>query len=82
MHILSHEARHMAGTTVEARAECEAMQRDAWTARLLGATPEQGHRLARAYWRDVYPSLNATYSSPSCVPGGELDERLELAPWS
>jgi hypothetical protein len=82
VHILSHEARHMAGTTVEAHAECEAMQRDAWTARLLGATAEQGHRLARAYWTDVYPSMNATYSSPACAPGGELDERLQLAPWS
>ena len=42
VHILSHEARHMAGTTDESQAECEAMQRDAHTAQLLGATPEQG----------------------------------------
>lgn len=51
VHILSHEARHMAGTVDEARAECEAMQRD-------------------------------TYSSPGCRAGAELDEHLELAPWS
>lgn len=82
VHILSHEARHMAGTTNEAHAECEAMQRDAWAAQLLGATADQGHALARSYWREVYPTMNDTYSSPACGPGGELDEGLELAPWS
>jgi len=82
VHILSHEARHMAGTTNEAHAECEAMQRDAWTARLLGATAEQGHALAGAYWREVYPLMNDTYSSSLCAPGGELDEHYEHAPWS
>lgn len=82
VHILSHEARHMAGTKDEAQAECEAMQRDAWAARLLGATDEQAHRLARAYWLVVYPTMNDAYSSPECRPGGVLDERLQLAPWA
>lgn len=82
VHILGHEARHMAGTKNEAEAECEAMQRDAWTARLLGATAEQGHALAGAYWREVYPLMNDTYSSSLCAPGGELDEHYDLAPWS
>ena len=82
VHILSHEARHMAGTTGEAEAECQAMQRDAWAARLLGATVEQAHRLARTYWLVVYPTLNDTYRSAACQPGGPLDEHLELAPWS
>ena len=82
VHILGHEARHMAGTKNEAEAECEAMQRDAWAARLLGATDEQAHRLARTYWLVVYPTVNDTYSSPECRRGGALDERLELAPWA
>jgi len=82
VHILSHEARHMAGTTNEAWAECEAMQRDAWAAGLLGATPEHGHALAGAYWRDVYPRMNETYSSPGCAPAAELDEHRALAPWT
>ena len=42
VHVLSHEARHMAGQTVEAEAECAAMQRDARTARLLGAVRRRG----------------------------------------
>ena len=82
VHILSHEARHMAGTKDEARAECESMQRDAWAARLLGATDYQAHRLARTYWLVVYPTMNDTYSSAECRSGGQLDERLELAPWA
>ena len=42
VHILSHEARHMAGVTVEAEAECGAMQRDARAAQLLGASARAG----------------------------------------
>ena len=81
VHVLSHEARHMAGVTDEVRAECGAMQRDAWAAQLLGATPDQASRLARTYWRVVYPSMRSTYRSPECAAGGELDEHLTGAPW-
>jgi hypothetical protein len=81
VHVLSHEARHMAGTTVEARAECEAVQRDARTAQLLGASPAEGLLLARAYWREVYPRMPDDYASAQCRPGGELDEHLPAAPW-
>lgn len=72
----------MAGTTNESQAECEAMQRDAQTAQLLGATPEQGVALARAYWRQVYPQMNDEYRTSDCAAGAKLDERLALAPWS
>ena len=63
VHILSHEARHMAGQTSEAVAECGAVQRDAQTAELLGADPDQALRLARTYWRAVYPRLSEDYLS-------------------
>jgi len=82
VHILSHESRHMAGETSEAVAECGAVQRDARTAELLGADREQALRLARAYWREVYPHLSEDYLSRDCRPGGPLDERLPEAPWS
>ena len=82
VHILSHEARHMAGETSEGVAECEAMQRDAQTAELLGADPDQALRLAQTYWREVYPHLSEDYLSPDCRPGGPLDEGLPDAPWS
>ena len=82
VHVLSHEARHMAGQTTESEAECAAVQRDALAARLLGATPEQAIRLARTYWRDVYPQLTDLYRTADCAPGARLDERLPDAPWS
>jgi hypothetical protein len=82
VHVLSHESRHMAGTTNEAVTDCEAMQRDAWTATLLGASPEEGLELARSYWRTVYPRMPDDYRTGECAPGAPLDEHLTDAPWS
>jgi len=81
VHVLSHEARHMAGQLGEALAECEAMQRDARTALLLGADPAQARTLASAYWEQVYPLMNDDYRSTECAPGGPLDEHLGDGPW-
>jgi hypothetical protein len=82
VHVLSHEARHMAGMTDEARAECQAMQRDAVAAALLGADPQQAWELARSYWHDVYPQMSEGYVSGDCRAGGALDEHLDSAPWA
>jgi hypothetical protein len=82
VHVLSHEARHMAGTVSEADAECQAMQRDAWTARLLGASTTEALELARSYWRTVYPRMPDDYRTGGCAPSGPLDEHLPEAPWS
>jgi hypothetical protein len=82
VHVLSHEARHMAGITSEAVAECGAVQRDARAAELLGAEPDQALRLARLYWKTVYPRMADGYRSADCRPAGPLDEGLPGAPWS
>jgi hypothetical protein len=81
VHVLTHEAMHLAGRVDEAAAECAAVQRDAHTARLLGASPADAARLAAAYWREVYPRMPPGYQSPECQAGGALDERLADAPW-
>jgi hypothetical protein len=81
VHVLTHEAMHMAGITDEARAECLAMQQDARTARLLGASPDEAVVLARRYWRTVYPQMPDRYVSAECRPGGELDQFWPDAPW-
>ena len=81
VHVLTHEAMHLTGQADEARAECAAVQRDARTAVLLGATPAQGLALATAYWATDYPSLPDAYRSAACVPGGSLDEGTADAPW-
>ncbi len=82
VHVLTHEAMHMAGHIPEAEAECAAMQRDARTAQMLGAAPAAATRLARTYWLTVYPEMREEYRSVECRPGGLLDEGLPGAPWS
>jgi hypothetical protein len=82
VHVLTHEAMHLAGERNEARAECAAVQRDARTAALLGATPAQARAVAWRYWRIDYPTLPDDYRTADCAPGAALDEGLEDAPWS
>jgi hypothetical protein len=72
---------HMAGRLDESAAECAAVQRDARTARLLGASGGEARALAAAYWRTVYPAMPGGYRSSACRPGGALDEQLPDAPW-
>jgi hypothetical protein len=82
VHVLTHEAMHLTGELDEARTECRAVQRDARTAELLGATPAQAASLARAYWESVYPRMPDAYRSAECVAGGRMDEGLASSPWS
>ncbi len=82
VHVLTHEAMHMRGQPVEAVAECEAVQRDAFTAKELGATEAQARRLARLYWLTVYPRMPDDYRSADCRPDGALDEHLTTAAWT
>jgi hypothetical protein len=81
VHVLTHEAMHMAGSTAEDRAECLAVQRDAETARLLGASPEDASVLSQTYWRTVYPRMPDGYRTADCRPGGSLDRGSPDAPW-
>ena len=81
VHVLTHEAMHMSGRLDEAVAECAAVQRDAQTARLLGARPADAAALAAAYWGNIYPLMPDRYRSGECRPGGAMDERLADAPW-
>ena len=82
VHVLSHEAMHMAGIVDEARAECAAVQRDALTARLLGASAADARALAGRYWRTVYPAMPDGYRTEACGPGRSLDEGGPDAPWT
>ena len=82
VHVLTHEAMHMAGIVDEARAECAAVQRDARTARLLGASVADARVLAGRYWRTLYPLMPDGYRTEDCGPGGSLDEGGADAPWA
>jgi hypothetical protein len=81
VHVLTHEAMHLRGQRNEALAECSAVQRDARTAALLGATPGQADALARIYWTTVYSDLPEDYRTAQCATGGPLDEQLPSPPW-
>jgi hypothetical protein len=81
VHVLTHEAMHLSGQLNEAAAECAAVQRDARTARLLGAPDSAAAELAAAYWRNLYPLMPDGYRSAGCRQGGPLDEGLTDAPW-
>jgi hypothetical protein len=82
VHVLTHESMHMRGEPNEARAECEAVQRDELTAVALGATEAQARRLSRLYYLTVYPRMPDDYVSGDCHQGGALDEGLPSAPWA
>jgi len=82
VHVLTHESMHMRGLTDEAAAECAAVQRDAMTARLLGAEPAAAAALAHRYWTRMYPQMRDDYRSSGCAAEGPLDEHLPDAPWA
>lgn len=82
VHVVSHEARHMLGEMNEAKADCQALQRNAQVAQALGAPVATARELALAYWQEVYPAMPAPYNSPECRPGGALDENLPTSPWN
>ncbi|MET0788261.1 MAG: hypothetical protein ABWY33_03370 [Cellulomonas sp.] len=80
VHVLTHETMHMVGITVEAHAECAAVQRDTQMALALGASPVEAADLARTYWTEVYPHMPDAYVG-GCGRDGSFDERLPSPPW-
>lgn len=81
IHVLTHEAMHLTGEKNEAKAECLAMQHDAETARLLGASTRAASAIAERYWREDYPHMRDDYRTGDCAPGGALDLHPETPAW-
>jgi hypothetical protein len=73
--VVTHEAFHLRGIMDEAETECRSLQTMAWTAQELGATPEQGHAMAKAQFEGGYLDMPARYQSSACAEGGPLDMR-------
>lgn len=61
LHVVAHEAVHVAGERSEARTECVAMAWDARVAQNLGASPTLATQMAGTYRRDVYPRMPDDY---------------------
>lgn len=81
VHVLTHEAVHTSGVKSESLTECMAVQRDATTARALGASAAAAKALAWLYRKTIYPLMPADYRDAGCAPGGTLDENLTTSPW-
>lgn len=61
VHVVSHEAQHVAGVWAEAEAECRAMRWDVAVAEELGATAAEAEALAARYASEVYPHQRDQY---------------------
>lgn len=87
VHIFAHEAMHIRGERNEARTECQAIQRHAWAAALLGIPGDLGKQQGLAYYRGPYQqragsgAMSSQYYSSDCAPGKALDERLVPSIW-
>jgi hypothetical protein len=85
--MFTHESMHVRGELNEAVTECQAVQRNARAARMLGVADEVARRNARDYYNILYQrraavgGLAGSYYSRECAPGGALDERLEDSTW-
>jgi hypothetical protein len=79
--ILAHELEHVRGEMDEQTAECQGMQRLAGVARKLGVAPAEARRLARVYWKEIYPDPDRGYQTDDCRDGGKLDLRRRTSVW-
>jgi hypothetical protein len=79
--ILAHELEHVRGEMDEETAECHGMQRLAAVARKLGFSAADSRRLARLYWREIYPDPERGYHTSECRNRGELDLRRGSSVW-
>jgi hypothetical protein len=88
LNLLTHESMHVRGEMNEAYTECQAVQRNARTARLLGVADDVARSNALFYYNITYQrraaigGLAGSYYSSECAPGKSLDEHLEDSTWA
>lgn len=88
LHILVHEAMHIRGERNEARADCQAIQRDYRASKLLGIPDAVAKKNSKVYYLGEYQNrsrqggYSSQYYSEQCAPGRELDEKLPDATWN
>jgi hypothetical protein len=86
--IFTHESMHIRGEMNEARTECQAIQRNYRSAKLLGVPDD----IARQNALDIYNisyqergrvgGMQSAYYSDECAPGKAMDEHLPDSTWS
>lgn len=89
LHVFVHETMHIRGERNEAITECQAIQRHARAAKLLGIS---NTRIAKEsgmlYFRQDYQNrassgaMSSMYFSEECAPEKSLDEKLPDSTWN
>lgn len=80
LHVLTHEAMHVAGEYNEILTDCKAFQRNHRMAKLLGVSDVIAEQNAIDIHK--YRSVRHPYYSTECEPGTSMDEKLADAVWS
>jgi hypothetical protein len=86
--MFTHESMHVRGERDEARTECQAVQRNYRSAKLLGVPDDIAKRNALDYYNNLYKArrdegiMQAEYYSGECAPGKALDEHLHDSAWA
>jgi hypothetical protein len=86
--IFTHESMHIRGEMNEARTECQAIQRNYRSAKLLGVSDAIAKKNALQIYNINYQErgqiggMQAAYYSVQCAPGKGLDEHLIDSTWS
>jgi hypothetical protein len=86
--MFTHESMHVRGELNEARTECEAVQRNYRSAKLLGVPDDIAKRSALDYYNNLYKErknqgiMQAEYYSDECAPDRAMDEHLSDSTWA
>jgi len=85
--IFTHESMHIRGEMNEALTECEAVQRNYRSAKLLGVPDATARKNALDYYNFGYQQrgkiggMQGAYYSDQCAPGKAMDEHLSDSTW-
>lgn len=86
--MFTHESMHIGGEMNEARAECQAVQHNYRSAKLLGVRDAIAKQNALDYFYNSYlerPNngfLQASYCSDQCAPGKAWDKHFTDSTWA
>lgn len=81
LNILTHESMHARGEYNEAKTECQAVQRNYRTAKILGVPDHIAKQNALDYYNNYYLKRSDSYFSKECAPGKMMDEHLNDSIW-
>ena len=74
VHILTHEAFHVAGHRNEGVTNCYAVQHNAETAMLMGMSASEANALSQQYYDESFSRIRGEYMAPlDCFEDGPMD---------